>query len=64
MCSAPSHDGTSNIVKTADVGASGEFVRKEFNDQFDITQIDKNDLAVGRSGNQGAVYTYENKISD
>ena len=64
VISAPSHDGTANIVKTADVGASGEFVRKEFNDQFDITQIDKNDFAIGGSGNQGAVYTYENKISD
>jgi len=62
--SAPSHDGTASITKTADVGASGEFVRKEFNDQFDVTQIDKNDFDIGGSGNQGAVYTYENKISD
>jgi len=62
--SAPAHDGTANIQDVADVGNSGEFIRKEFNNQFDIPEIQKNDLSSGGSTNQGAVYTYENKISD
>lgn len=62
--SAPAHDGTANIQDVTDVENSGEFIRKEFNDQFDIPEIQKNDLPSGGSTNQGAVYTYENKISD
>ena len=34
--SAPAHDGTANIQDVTDVGNSGEFIRKEFNNQFDI----------------------------
>ena len=62
--SAPAHDGTANIQEVTDVENSGEFIRKEFNNQFDIPEIQKNDLSSGGSTNQGAVYTYENKISD
>lgn len=68
--SAPAHNFETHFEKT-----SAEFMRKEFNEQFDITQVTSHDLAIADnrtlfpgSGsvviNNGAVFTYENKISD
>jgi hypothetical protein len=68
--SAPRHSFETFLEKTP-----AEFVRKEFNNQFDITNIIPRDMAVVQniqnypgSGipviNHGAVYTYENRIDD
>lgn len=68
--SAPGHN-----YETAFEQTSGEFVRKEFNEQFSIPKIIPHDLAKEserniylNSGeavlNHGAVFTYENKIID
>ena len=67
---APDHSDDSLIVRS-----SGEFVRKEFNEQFGIGKLDTYDTGdaslsqdIRDSGvvveNQGAVYTYERKIED
>lgn len=68
--SAPGHD-FANLVEEA----SGEFVRKEFNEQFDIGTRKVHDLGTlsarskyPNSGtvvlNNGAVFTYENRIAN
>ena len=68
--SAPGHDYETIFEKTP-----AEFMRKEFNEQFDITNINSYDMARQEnrdlfpgSGtvviNNGAVFTYENRISD
>ena len=68
--SAPGHNFETYFEYTA-----AEFMRKEFNEQFDITKVIRHDLADEQnrityqgSGdvvlNHGAVFTYENRISD
>jgi len=68
--SAPAHNFETHFEKTP-----AQFMRKEFNEQFNITQVISHDLALADnrtlfpgSGsaviNNGAVFTYENKISD
>jgi hypothetical protein len=68
---APGHDFDTIFNKNIN---SGEFVTKEFNEQFNIAKTNSVDL--GSSGNRqlygsgiitnnnGAVYAYENKITD
>jgi hypothetical protein len=68
---APGHDFDTIFSKNIN---SGEFVTKEFNEQFDIAKNSIIDLGsntnrnIYGSGiitkNNGAVYAYENKISD
>lgn len=68
---APGHDFDTIFNKNTN---SGEFVTKEFNEQFDIAKNSIIDLGsnynrnIYGSGlitqNNGAVYTYENKISN
>jgi len=71
--SAPGHNFDTFIEEVRN--PSGCFIRKEFNNQFDIPQIVVHDLANEQeridhplSGvtviNHGSVFTYENKISD
>lgn len=69
--SAPGHDFSTLFNKNIN---SGEFVTKEFNEQFNIAKT--NNIDLGSSGNRntygsglitnnnGAVYAYENKITD
>ncbi len=69
--SAPGHDFSTLFNKNIN---SGEFVTKEFNEQFKIAKT--NNIDLGSSGNRntygsglitnnnGAVYAYENKITD
>jgi hypothetical protein len=67
---APGHIGDSLLIE-----GSGQFIRKEFNPQFKIPHVSTYDLSdpnldpnIRSSGtvikNQGAVFAYENKISD
>lgn len=69
--SAPGHDFSTLFNKNIN---SGEFVTKEFNEQFKIAKT--NNIDLGSSGNRntygsglitnnnGTVYAYENKITD
>lgn len=68
--SAPDHSEDSLIVRNF-----GDFVRKEFNDQFSVGTVETHDTGdlslsqeIRNSGqvieNAGAVYTYERKIKD
>jgi len=65
--SAPGHD-----FETISTQTSGQFIRKEFNEQFHIPVRQNTDVGnrikYPNSGtailNNGAIYTYENKISN
>ena len=68
--SAPDHSDDSLIIRNF-----GDFVRKEFNDQFSVGTLETHDTGdlslsqeIRNSGqvieNAGAVYTYERKIKD
>jgi len=68
--SAPDHSDDALIVRN-----SGEFIRKEFNDQFSIGKLetfDTGDASLSQEirdsgvvlNNAGAVYTYERRITD